>query len=155
MEKLVNDRVENWKVTLETVKPISLLWDLNGLLYDVANEIYGIGNKLDGSLHSQHELNTINKKGPELLKEEFLKRVIQIIDLNIKMIKPSLILILVIDGIAPPAKASQQRARRTFAGKSTDIFNRINFTVGMPIMNEICKRINIYLSDNISTLPGI
>lgn len=164
-----------WKV-IGIEGAFSLQIDGNGLLYAVANDVYGLGDKLDGTKHDKRkesEINAIKEKfktNPAELEGQFLTLLCELLHQIIMInINPTDVLIIALDGIPPPAKAYQQRSRRfasaldrlnasllaQFGSKNTQeyIFNTINFTVGTPIMKKVCETIDTWLMDNKADLP--
>lgn len=164
-----------WKVFGITLA-FSLLIDGNGLLYAVANDVYGIGDKLDGTPFAKRkeaEISAIKerfKTDPASLEGQFLTTLTELLhNIVLKNIMPTDVLIIALDGIPPPAKAYQQRSRRftgaldrlnksllaQFGSKNTSeyIFNTINFTVGTPIMKKACDTIQAWIDNNRTELP--
>ena len=173
-KKIVCDRISegSWKKS-DFQKAFSLLWDANGILYDVANDVYGLGSKLDGTEFADRtdvrEIRQRFARVPDVMEGEFIEKVLEVIERNVfEVVKPSIVFILVIDGIAPPAKANQQRSRRTLSSiarrnkilNSNDIIDRdeymfdtTNFTVGTPIMKRICLAIHDWIGRKRKQLP--
>jgi hypothetical protein len=173
-KKIVCDRIHesSWKVT-DFKDCFSLLWDANGVLYDVANDVFGLGSKLDGTSFEfrtdVEEIRMRYARVPDAVEAEFIEKVLEVLSRNVfEIVKPSVIFILVIDGIAPPAKANQQRARRTLSAinrfnkvslanngidREECMFDTTQFTVGTPIMKKICIEINNWIVRNRKRLP--
>ena len=165
---------DKWKID-RIYNAYSMLWDFNAVLYNIANDIYGLGDKLNGTTFEQRNIDEINKikelfhSSPDILEQQFLQKIGEILELNIfSVVMPSDILIIAIDGIPPFAKAKQQRIRRfgsaldrikkesVFGNKYNNeeyTFDTLNFTVGTPIMKRICEYIHTWISINRKRLP--
>lgn len=154
--------------------PFSLLMDLNGLIHRIAGYVFGYGKNLDFSNLSEPKKIEIRKKlssksGFTELKSQFLNMIPEILTLIvIEKIQPTDILILCVDGIAPFAKANQQRSRRQKSGLERNSYtNSINdvpvnekfdtafLTGGLPFMDEISDRIHSWVKDNERRLPCV
>lgn len=152
--------------------PFSLLMDLNGLIHKIAGYVFGYGTNLYGGKISPSEMRDIRNKlsstkGFLELKLTFLLMIPDILTLIvIEKIQPTDVLILCVDGIAPFAKANQQRSRRQASGLERNTpssfinyvpveekFDTAYLTGGLPFMEEISDRIHKWVENNISLLP--
>lgn len=94
--------------------------------------------------------------------EEVWADIMAAIDFFVHTIKPSSILFLAIDGVAPRSKMNQQRVRRFRAAKdaqqkksSTDfeMFDTNSISPGTEFMNELNKQLKFFIELKISTDP--
>ena len=83
-----------------------------------------------------------NFKGPELT-EDFLSEMYRYIDLLIQVIKPTDLIFIAVDGVAPFAKATQQRERRfvTAQGLVPGSFDRCSITPGTKFMYDLHQKL--------------
>lgn len=154
--------------------PFSLLMDLNGLIHRIAGHVFGYGKSLDFSNIPEPRKIEIRRKlasktGFTELKNQFLNMIPEILTLIvIDKIQPTDILILCVDGIAPFAKANQQRSRRQKSGLERNSYDHgINsvpvnekfdtafLTGGLPFMDEISDRIHLWVTHNEKRLPHV
>lgn len=178
-KKLIFDGMEDgkWKALLIKSAAFSLLYDLNGTLYDVAHDVYGIGPALDGTeLSRRKDIAQIRRKfkdNPEELHGKFFSKLRDVLTSNvIDVVNASDVLIMGLDGNVPGPKLDQQRTRRNIAAEEranrertqTDLgeldtdpymFNTINFTPGTPFMKRVCTTIHEWVSDNRTRLPAL
>ena len=151
---------------------ISCLVDATGIWYDIQADIYGNGDKLDGTpLKSREkEIEIIDAKmrteeGRSELRLAFKLKIKEILTLNfIEKIKISDLLIIGLDGKAFRAKQKQQCSRRFDSAlaaaeddsiDSSTKFDTGNFTPGSPTMKDITLVINEWIVENRSRLPTL
>ena len=181
--KFINDKVPHEKCYTSIVpgQAFSMLYDMNGCLYSVANDIYGLGDSLDGSKFDQRmditEIRRKFKDNPEELHLKFMSKFKDVLTSNIiDIVKPTDVLIIGFDGIAPIAKIDQQRTRRFTSAEARKnhyensrnkkdrrydhifdqeeyMFNTLLFTPGTDFMNRVCETVRTWISDNRSKLP--
>jgi len=149
------------EVELEGLNPYSVLLDANGILYDVANQVYCLGQTLEGRKQSEDIKNLTNSKlktqeGRIELFVLFSQKLKELLTKNIiELLKPSQVLIIGIDGKAFRAKQKQQRGRRFKSGKdsSSGSFDVGNFTVGTKFLSACCNVIDEWINENRDLLP--
>lgn len=147
-----------------SLNPFSLLVDLNGLLHRVAQHVFGYGVDFEfNKINEKTNIKTLSNF--DRLKQLYLSKIKDILTLVIlDKIRPTDILILCIDGVAPFAKVNQQRIRRQKSGKdkykeeqdyNKMIFDTSYITAGLPFMNDINKTIYEWIETNKNKLPTI
>lgn len=171
---------ETWKAIIVPGVAGSLLYDLNGTLYNVANDVYGIGPSLDGKqlVDRKAEIIAIRskfKENPEELHGKFFSKLKECLDRNLDEVNPTYLLILALDGIAPRTKLDQQATRRFVAAEDRAtkaksrhesgglndydsepyMFNTLNFTPGTPFMKRCCDCVREWIQEkrDIGKLP--
>lgn len=144
------------EIDAESVNPHSVLLDANGILYDVANEIYCLTKN-----YSQEQKDLVNSKlrsqeGKIELFVLFSQKLKEILTKNIiELFNPSQILIIGIDGKAFRAKQKQQRGRRFKSAKELESsqFDVGNFTVGTKFLSACCNVIEDWIIEKKEQLP--
>lgn len=137
-------------------RPTSVIFDANGMLYDVAGDIYALNEKtLTGKFTNKERI--IEKYNTELGKMELFLAFSQKIKeyltkLLIERVRPTDLLIIALDGKAFRAKQKQQRGRR-FKTVHTAGFNTGEFTVGTEMMENCCRIISDWIDENRRNLP--
>lgn len=105
----------------------NLFIDLNGIIY--------------------RAITATNFKGPDLT-EDFLSEMYRYIDLLVQVIKPTDLIFIAVDGVAPFAKATQQRERRFVAaqGLVPGSFDRSSITPGTQFMYDLHQKLLDFIS---------
>ena len=134
-----------------------LYMDCNSIIYDMANQ-----------LQSETEM------GDEMeFEDRLIESVIGRIREHIALIRPSKLVYIAFDGIAPLAKIDQQRSRRyksalwnqlnfdhptmPFAPKENPVrrWDTINITPGMPFMNKLSDRVDAAFSEPVDGVETV
>ncbi len=155
---IVKNKYEHAYETSEIRNPMSLLLDVTGIFYDIASDIYGIGDKLNGTskdFRREEEIDSIKLKSKEVLKTEFVFKLKEILTLNIiEKIAPTDILIIGMDGKAFRAKQKQQSSRR-FDSSDNSFFNAsANFTFGTEMIKLCTETIENWIIEKRNQLPS-
>lgn len=159
-------------MTSDVVAPFSLCMDLNGFIHKVHGHVFGYGDQIDGTtIPAERKVEIRAKirtpKGFEALKLEALNMIdIYLTELVIRKIKPTDILIICIDGIAPFAKGNQQRVRRQTSGLERTTYNigvdmvppeekfdTAFLTGGHPFMKDVSDKVHKWIEANLNSLP--
>lgn len=139
----------------------SLLIDMTGWFYDIANHVYVTGESLDGRHLDMRtkDLEAYRLKTEEMLRFEFMSKLKEMLTKNIvEKFNPREILIIAMDGKAFRAKQKQQMARRFEGGESDVSFNASEqFTFGSDYINDITITIRTWILEqqSMNNLPPI
>lgn len=165
-----DNKIVDWEVFMGKGIAFSHLFDFNGAMYDVANDVYGLGDKLDGTkfadrtdikqIRIEFESNneTVHVKFFEKLRELLTKTIIETVGATD-------FLIIGIDGIVVRSKSVEQcnrrftsSAERINRAKTMDklgefdkekyVFNTLEFTPGTHFMNRVCECVRIWIRAN-------
>jgi len=141
---------------------LSLSIDMNGLIHDQAHIIYGY---TENEQYNKKRLKEIKNKTSEELNNELFEAITKKIIYLVSYYKPSEILVLAVDGVAPNAKISQQRQRRFRAALENSIkekneskykprFDSNSITPGTSFMMDLDEYLKNWLIDcNNNKLP--
>lgn len=108
--------------TADLERPFSLCMDLNGFIHRLCGYIYGYAEKdLENRTIPRNKIEDIRRKLQfdkfDELKYDLKANIkLALNKLILEVIKPTTVLIITIDGIAPFAKVNQQRFRRAKSG---------------------------------------
>jgi 5'-3' exonuclease len=132
----------------------SLAFDLNGLLYEAKESVYGALNQnkpVTGvSFASSMKTNVISNS--EELERIFLNNIQSLMMEAITKFQPQYCLIIAIDGVVPLAKLQQQKQRRA-KNAPNKVFDSNGFTPGTEIMMKIDQTIRTFIKLYKDQLP--
>lgn len=120
--------------------------DFNGLLYDVAHEVFNPETNTNSNLEQRYGL--------------FYQSLGERLQYLIQATLPQFALIIAVDGIPPMAKAMQQRSRRYRSSLDRQtkekplMIDTNQFSPGTPLMNQIDQFLNQWISNNQKFLPS-
>lgn len=104
-----------------------LFMDCNSIIYDAFRDIEINDSQL---LHNS-----------TMLESELINRVMSRIHDYVSYIKPTDVLYIAFDGVAPFAKMDQQRIRRHKNTSTSSLWSTSNITPGTPFMNQLSSKI--------------
>ncbi len=132
--------------------------DLNGTIHEVAQQVYGYGkNTLE-----EKEKEKIKEMSAEELEEKFFIAMGDKLAEFLEKYQPRSYFIMCVDGIAPPAKANQQRSRRYTRAmevsntpvEERSVFNNAAITPGTELMIRLDNYLQNWVAQNREVLPA-
>lgn len=123
------------------------LVDLNGLFHSCCQKVYQYGQ-----FKPQKSLLHPNRKIKEPKMIEVLQEICSSIDTLVTFVDPKKVLYLAVDGVAPMAKQTQQRARRIRSSveNNESTFNTACITPGTSFLNDVSSYIDKYIQKKIT-----
>lgn len=112
-----------------------LYLDANPLLYSAKAKV----EMSNGSFYPNGCLS--HEQRLELIMEYFCQELVQLTDI----VRPTRVLYIAIDGVAPQAKQVQQRSRRYIAPSTESAISTTNFSPGTKFMNDLTQYINLFI----------
>ena len=126
--------------------------DLNGLLHNCAQLVYGYGNG-----ETEERVEYVKNTDIETLENEYFGT----LDTQLKNLiidaRPKDLLVLAVDGVAPYAKINQQRQRRFRSALDNPLvgkFDSNSITPGTVFMRKIDKFLQVWLGKNKDFMSG-
>ncbi len=116
--------------------------DFNSLIHEAAMEVYAYGKNKD--LNRQKVLSQMN---PATLRAQLIISIGTRLTAIIKLVEPTDVLILAVDGVATMAKIQQQRQRRyrSAIAPSSPLFDNSCITPGTEFMIELDSAIQNWI----------